>query len=146
MNLRTVEERYQGRRAERMAEESTFFRYEPVDAASPVIQAIQCWMYLCAEGDVPESDLLKIITNSGNGLMHSIIQDLPECEAAHGGLRGSDDIPHNVCKSSYRAVHCQCIGTVYRLGLDLPRIFHHLFFRQHNRKGDTGHGALANRG
>lgn len=48
-------------------------------------KAVQCFLYQCAEGDVPESPLYKWVSEFKNLLAGIIIENMPEYEAARWG-------------------------------------------------------------
>lgn len=48
-------------------------------------KAIQCLLYQCSEGNVPETTLFIELTNLGHDLASAIVSGLPEYEAAPWG-------------------------------------------------------------
>jgi hypothetical protein len=48
-------------------------------------KAAQCLSYQCAEGDVPETEEYKRLTDAINHIAQAIVAQLPEYEAAHWG-------------------------------------------------------------
>lgn len=50
-----------------------------------VLKSIQCYLYQCAEGDIPERELYKVLRQLEVAIMHSIINAMPEYEAATWG-------------------------------------------------------------
>jgi hypothetical protein len=64
------------------------YRYqvtEPVPLVQ-VLKSLQCWLYQCREGDVPETELYKLFDDDVQTyLMNKIITMLPEYEKADWG-------------------------------------------------------------
>jgi hypothetical protein len=48
-------------------------------------KSLQCYLYQCCEGKVPETALYKALQNIANTLARYIVSDLPEYEAANWG-------------------------------------------------------------
>ena len=48
-------------------------------------KSLQCYLYQCCEGKVPETELYKTLENICNTFAKAIIQDLPEYETAVWG-------------------------------------------------------------
>jgi len=64
------------------------YRFEHTEAVSlvQVLKSLQCWLYQCTEGDVPETALYGLFdTDVQMYLMDKIITALPEYEQADWG-------------------------------------------------------------
>jgi hypothetical protein len=64
------------------------YRFEHTEAVSlmQVLKSLQCWLYQCTEGDVPETALFGLFdTDVQMYLMDKIITALPEYEQADWG-------------------------------------------------------------
>ena len=57
----------------------------PTQSKVQTFKSIRCFLYQCAEGDVPRKRLFKDIDRMSMNLAHSIINDLPEYETAVWG-------------------------------------------------------------
>ena len=52
----------------------------------PTLKALECWIYQCGEGDIPEtSDLYKAMAYFANCMRREIISALPEYDKAEWG-------------------------------------------------------------
>lgn len=61
------------------------FTFKPVKAVTPVqaYKSLQCWLYQCAEGDIPETSLLyAAMKKVHDEIAHSIVSALPEYDKA----------------------------------------------------------------
>jgi hypothetical protein len=61
------------------------YRYQNVEPVSlvQVLKSLECWLYQCHEGEVPETALYKLFDNDIRSyLMNKIISTLPEYEKA----------------------------------------------------------------
>ena len=55
----------------------------PACSRVAALKALQCLIYQCSEGDIPETSLLyKRMTDRANALCRAIVHDLPEYEKA----------------------------------------------------------------
>lgn len=87
LNLAAVEDRYGDYAALTMgAVSGKDYRYRPVNA-SPVqtLKNLQCWLYQCSEGEVPDSPLYKMMTAYASELAKDIVRALPEYDKASWG-------------------------------------------------------------
>ena len=48
-------------------------------------KALECLLYQCSEGDVPESDLYKELERALNAVMRTVVHGLPAYQAAEWG-------------------------------------------------------------
>lgn len=49
-----------------------------------VLKSLQCWLYQCNVGNVPESQLFQLMERASNQLAHTIINRLPAYDKADG--------------------------------------------------------------
>jgi hypothetical protein len=86
LNINGVEARYGSGEAAKFRKLD--YRYqvtEPVPFVQ-VLKSLQCWLYQCREGDVPESELYKLFDDDVQPyLMSKIITMLPDYEEAAWG-------------------------------------------------------------
>jgi len=84
LNLAAVDVRYGDYSAGAMGACSKVdYTFAPVCAGKvPVIKALACWLYQCSEGQVPETELYKIMRQYQGELAMSIIRESPEWAAA----------------------------------------------------------------
>jgi hypothetical protein len=86
LNIKAVADRYGDNEARRFWKHE--YRFEHTDAVSlvQVLKSLQCWLYQCNEGDVPETKLYGLFdTDVQIYLMDKIITKLPEYEQAEWG-------------------------------------------------------------
>jgi len=79
LNVSAVNQRYNEK------EEATKFNYAqgPIASLIQTLKSLNCWVYQCTEGDVPENDLYKFFTDTfRNYLLKKIVYDLPEYDRA----------------------------------------------------------------
>lgn len=50
-----------------------------------VFKSLQCWMYQCSEGEVPQTNLYRFFEEVENYLARKIVMDLPEYDKAEWG-------------------------------------------------------------
>lgn len=80
MNQDAVNQRYQ----EEPTELTYQHKYVQANKVA-VYKAIQCLSYQCAEGNVPERELYKLLESMGIWVAGEIIRELPEYEQATWG-------------------------------------------------------------
>lgn len=81
LNLAAVEDRYGDYAAGTMCDLA--YRYRPAAATKiEVIKALSCWLYQCAEGDVPSHPLYQLMDQYRYELAMDIVRALPAYEAA----------------------------------------------------------------
>ncbi|HVB23836.1 MAG TPA: hypothetical protein VNG51_18005 [Ktedonobacteraceae bacterium] len=63
------------------------FQFQPVayETEVQVFKALQCWLYQCSEGDVPETKLYKFFSEIENYLARKIVMALPEYDQTTWG-------------------------------------------------------------
>jgi hypothetical protein len=86
LNSNAVDARYGN--GEAAAFRTLDYRFEHTDAVSltQVLKSLQCWLYQCNEGDVPETELYKLFDDDIRlFLMNIIIDTLPEYQRAEWG-------------------------------------------------------------
>jgi len=80
LNCEAVNQRYPHTPGESVAEN---YRYRWGDVSTVVaLKALQCIIYQCSEGNVPETALYKEMRDVERRAMHKIIDELPEYQAA----------------------------------------------------------------
>jgi hypothetical protein len=82
LNIKAVTSRYGEGRLEQFR--AAAYRYVAGEPAS-VIQAyksLQCWLYQCTEGDVPETDFYKTMQRVHAEMAHAIVQGMHAYELA----------------------------------------------------------------
>jgi hypothetical protein len=86
LNIKAIDSRYGKGEARKFR--PLDYRYkvtEPVPLVQ-VLKSLQCWLYQCNEGDVPETELYKLFDNDVQlYLMNEIIDTLPEYRDAYWG-------------------------------------------------------------
>lgn len=87
MNCDAVDDRYgKGTAAQDEAEVQTFpYRALAPGGSIPTFKSLQCFLYQCSEGDVPERPLYKAMEAIKNALAEQIIDGLPAYEKAVWG-------------------------------------------------------------
>jgi hypothetical protein len=86
LNGKAVDARYRNSEAAKFRKLD--YRFEHTDAVplEQVLKSLQCWLYHCNEGDVPETELYGLFdTDVQICLMDKIITQLPEYEEAEWG-------------------------------------------------------------
>lgn len=89
-NVQAVQQRYPDEPAEtlpgpiREAGEHFHFRYE-LTGRMQALKSLQCWLYQCAEGNVPESAVYRLMERVKAEMALAIVSDLPEYERAEWG-------------------------------------------------------------
>jgi hypothetical protein len=86
LNIDAVEARYGGGEAVKFRQLD--YRFEHTEAVSlvQVLKSLQCWLYQCNEGDVPETGLYGLFDiDVRMYLMSTIIDRLPEYNEAEWG-------------------------------------------------------------
>jgi hypothetical protein len=86
LNINAVDARYGNGEAAKFRKLD--YRFEHTEAVSlmQVLKSLQCWLYQCNEGDVPETELYGFFeTDVQMFLMGKIITSLPEYEEADWG-------------------------------------------------------------
>src|SRR5918996_873872 len=83
LNISGVETRYGKGEAARFRDLDYQYRMSRSVPLVQVLKSLQCWLYQCCEGDVPETELYKLFdTVVRLYLMGAIIERLPEYEEA----------------------------------------------------------------
>lgn len=64
-------------------EELRLYRFKPVNPKKiQQLKSLQCLIYQCTEGKIPETALYHELVERANELAHSIVHDLPEYDQA----------------------------------------------------------------
>ena len=76
MNAAAVDQRYEERNPVQI------YRWKPARQTSPVqvLKSLQCLLYQCSEGDVPERPLYKVLEDAISYLAQEIVRGMPEYE------------------------------------------------------------------
>ena len=82
LNCEAVNARYGDGEAEKFRPLTFIFRPEPYVTLVEVYKSLQCWLYQCCEGDVPETKLYQFFREIENYLARKIVMALPEYEEA----------------------------------------------------------------
>ncbi len=93
LNVAAVEDRYPDcighpeNRPGNTEEAISGYRFEGTYPPSPIaaVKALDCWLYQCAEGDVPTRPLYQLFDMIRHMLTSRIVGSLPEYEAAPWG-------------------------------------------------------------
>ncbi len=81
LNRRAVYERYDRKERVRSVRFHAELDVSPIQA----LKSLQCWLYQCTEGSVPETDLYKFFRELEGVMAVNIVEQLPEWEAAEWG-------------------------------------------------------------
>ena len=82
LNVRAVDARYGEGQAGEFRDLGYQFRLEMPVAMVAALKALNCWLYQCAEGDVPATPLYKAMDELSNRWAHEIVSRLPEYDRA----------------------------------------------------------------
>jgi hypothetical protein len=86
LNISGVEARYGKGEAVTFRRMDYHFRQTLPVSLAQVLKSLQCWLYQCCEGRVPETKLYKLFDRDIRMyLMSKIISDLPEYQRAEWG-------------------------------------------------------------
>ena len=86
LNCNAVNARYGEGEAEKFRPLDYTYRPEPYLTLIEVFKALQCWLYQCCEGDIPEtSKLYQFFREIENYLARKIVSNLPEYDNAEWG-------------------------------------------------------------
>lgn len=82
LNVSAVNQRYEEKTS--ITELGYRYQYEQADIFQ-VLKSLQCWLYQCSEGDVPESALYQILRDYADHLAHRLVNRMPQYKAAEWG-------------------------------------------------------------
>jgi len=82
LNCDGVNARYGEGEAEKFRPLSFQYQWESYFPLVQVLKSLQCWMYQCCEGNVPQTKLYRFFEEVENHLAFKIVTDLPEYEKA----------------------------------------------------------------
>ena len=86
LNCKAVSQRYDKKINQKAIDEYEFKNIDLVDRTEiQVLKSLQCFLYQCMEGTVPETKLYKVLREIADNIMDSIINKLPEYEKAEWG-------------------------------------------------------------
>jgi hypothetical protein len=84
LNLAAVEDRYGDLAAGTMCDRS--YKFRSVHASKvQVIKSLSCWLYQCAEGEIDQDPLFKLMEGYKGELAMDFVRCLPEWESANWG-------------------------------------------------------------
>jgi hypothetical protein len=84
LNVEAVNARYGAGQASEFRPLDYTFEWE-LAADVQVLKSLSCWLYQCAEGDVPERPLYKAFRKLEGQIARNIVANLPEWEKAEWG-------------------------------------------------------------
>jgi hypothetical protein len=86
LNVKAVDARYGNGEAPKFRKLDYRFEHTEAVPLVQVLKSLQCWLYQCTEGDVPETELYGLFNNDVQRyLMNEIIDTLPEYKHAVWG-------------------------------------------------------------
>ena len=85
LNCDGVNARYGEGEAEKFRPLNFTYKPEGDTFRVQVLKSLQCWMYQCNEGDVPQTKLYRFFEEVENYLALQIVMDLPEYDKAKWG-------------------------------------------------------------
>jgi hypothetical protein len=85
LNCDGVNARYGEGEAEKFRPLNFKYKQEDYFSLVQVLKSLQCWMYQCCEGDVPQTKLYQFFEGVERHLALKIVRDLPEYEKAKWG-------------------------------------------------------------
>jgi len=85
LNCDGVNARYGEGEAEKFRPLNFTYKPEPYYSKVQGLKSLQCWMYQCNEGDVPQTKLYQFFEEVENYLALKIVMDLPEYDKAKWG-------------------------------------------------------------
>ena len=85
LNCDGVNARYGEDEAEKFRPLNFTYKPEGNTFRVQVLKSLQCWMYQCNEGDVPQTKLYQFFEEVENYLALKIVMDLPEYDKAKWG-------------------------------------------------------------
>jgi len=86
LNIRAVDARYGEGEAVKFRKLDYCFEHTEAVPLEQVLKSLNCWLYQCSEGDIPQTELYKLFdTDVRLYLMSEILTQLPEYEKAYWG-------------------------------------------------------------
>ena len=82
LNCHGVIARYGAGEPEKFRPQNFTHKPEPYGSLVQVFKSLQCWMYQCNEGDVPQTKLYQFFEEVERYLAVKIVMDLPEYDKA----------------------------------------------------------------
>lgn len=82
LNCRAVDERYGEGQAKEFCNLNYSFNRQSFYTVISAYKSLQCWLYQCSEGTVPEAPLFKLMQDISNNIAHHIVSRTPEYEKA----------------------------------------------------------------
>jgi hypothetical protein len=81
MNIEAVDYRYKENNTQAIIKHTD----EPVDSLYQVLSSLDCFLYQCNEGKVPEKPLFQFLGDVQHHILRAIVYTLPEYEKAEWG-------------------------------------------------------------
>ena len=91
LNVRAVDQRYSETNQILAPRYQERFNYSKIAD----LKNLSCYLYQCAEGDIPEQPLYKFLRQLEGSIAKSIVSDLPEYEKAQWGIEPAGEIKPN---------------------------------------------------
>jgi hypothetical protein len=85
LNCDGVNARYGEGEAEKFRPQNFMYKPESYFSLVQVLKSLQCWLYQCSEGDVPETKLYRFFKEVESYLALKIVSELPAYEKATWG-------------------------------------------------------------
>jgi len=86
LNIQGVEARYGKSKSKKLKAHNYKYAIESGTSRIQAFKSLQCWLYQCTEGDIPEaSDLFQAFNDVLNKLARHIVNRLPEYNVADWG-------------------------------------------------------------
>jgi hypothetical protein len=82
LNCDAVNQRYGDGQAEQFRPLDYRFTYELVTTPHQALKSLECWLYQCSEGNVPETPLFQIMEDYSHRLCASIVHNMEQYERA----------------------------------------------------------------
>ena len=87
LNCEAVNQRYGPGEAAKFRPLDYSFKWESWGGGQEIfstLKALRCWLYQCSEGNVPQTELFKIMDGLADAIAYGIVCDLPDYENAEG--------------------------------------------------------------
>lgn len=85
LNVEAIKQRYPDDDPSEFRPLDYQYRLEIGESKIQVLSSLRCWLYQCAEGDVPETKLYRVMEEYSHHLALSIVYSLPEWNATEWG-------------------------------------------------------------
>lgn len=87
LNIESIEQRYGKGEAEKFRPLDFQYKFNcHANVRAYILKSLQCWLYQCCEGDIPEtSELYNTMKEVSHCIAHSIVEDTEEYQKAPWG-------------------------------------------------------------